>query len=54
MVTGRLLRWRQGDRFSLSDGPAGTISAFLDTFPLASRLGRSKHAREQVTEPATT
>jgi hypothetical protein len=54
MVTGRLLRWRQGDRFSPSDGRPGLSSAFLDTFPLASRLGRSKHAPEQVTELATT
>ena len=54
MVTGRLLRWPQVDRFHLSDGRIGTISAFLDTFPLASRLGRSKQARQQLTELATT
>jgi hypothetical protein len=53
MVSGSLLRWPQVDRFYLGDSRSGTISAFLDTFPLASRLRRSEHAREQMTELAT-
>ena len=53
MVRGRLLRWPQVDRFHLSDGRIGTISAFLDTFPLASRLGRSRQPRRHLSELAT-
>jgi hypothetical protein len=34
MVSGSLVRWPQVDRFYLGDSRIGTISAFLDTFPL--------------------
>ena len=53
MVSGRLLRWPQVDRFYLSNGQVVTISAFLDTFPLAARLGRSRQPRRQLSELAT-
>jgi SnoaL-like protein len=53
MVRGRLLRWPRVDRFHLTNGRVGTISAFLDTFPLASRLARSKQGRPQLSELKT-
>jgi SnoaL-like protein len=51
-VAGKLLRWPQVDRFDLEAGRINAVSAFLDTFPLVSRLARSREARKHLVKLA--
>jgi hypothetical protein len=44
----KLMRWPQVDRLQLVDRRIGRIEAFLDTFPLAIALGRSRRRRRQL------
>jgi hypothetical protein len=44
----KLMRWPQVDRLELVDGRIAAIEAFLDTFPLATRIRRSGRQRREL------
>jgi hypothetical protein len=46
-LAGKPLHWHAVARGRLEEGGAGELRMFLDTFPIASRIGRSRRDRQR-------